>query len=75
MDKKDILNRIEYVVCCVGAFAERFNLTNAQAYVYLRRFTGIDFLLDCYAAEHTLSIDDAVDDLVHVCIQKGGRIS
>ena len=75
MDKKDILNRIEYVVCCVGAFAERFNLTNAQAYAYLRRFTGIDFLLACYAAEHTLSIDDAVDDLVHVCIQKGGRIS
>ncbi len=75
MYKKDILNRIEYVVCCVGAFAERFNLTNAQAYAYLRRFTGIDFLLDCYAAEHTLSIDDAVDDLVHVCIQKGGRIS
>ena len=75
MDKKDILNRIEYVVCCVGAFAERFNLTNAQAYAYLRRFTGIDFLLDCYAAEPTLSIDDAVDDLVHVCIQKGGRIS
>ena len=34
MDKKDILNRIEYVVCCVGAFAERFNLTNAQAYAY-----------------------------------------
>ena len=75
MDKKDILNRIEYVVCCVGAFAERFNLTNAQEYAYLRRFTGIDFLLDCYAAEHTLSIDDAVDDLVHVCMQKGGRIS
>ena len=75
MDKKDILNRIEYVVCCVGAFAERFNLTNAQAYAYLRRFAGIEFLLDCYAAEHTLSIDDAVDDLVHVCIQKGGRIS
>ena len=75
MDKKDILNRIEYVVCCVGAFAERFNLTNDQAYAYLRRFTGIDFLLDCYAAEHTLSIDDAVDDLVHVCMQKGGRIS
>ena len=75
MDKKDILNRIEYVVCCVGAFAERFNLTNAQAYAYLRRFTGIDFLLDCYASDHTLSIDDAVDDLVHVCMQKGGRIS
>lgn len=71
---KETLNKIEYVVACVGAFAERFNLTNTQAYAYLQRFTGIDFLLDCYAAEHTLSIDDAVSDLQHICMRKGGRI-
>ena len=63
MDKKEIFDRIEYVVACVGAFAQRYNLSNSQAYAYLRRFIGIDFLLDCYAAEHTLSIDDAVSDL------------
>ena len=50
MDKKEIFNRIEYVVACIGAFAQRYNLSNQQAYAYLRRFTGIDFLLDCYAA-------------------------
>lgn len=49
--------------------------TNAQAYAYLRRFSGIDFLLDCYAAEHTLSIDDAVEDLTQICLQKGGQIA
>ena len=75
MEKKEIINKIEYVICCVGAFAARFDLSNAQAYAYLRRFTGIDFLLDCYAAEHTLSIEDAVDDLIHICLQKGGRFS
>ena len=75
MEKKEVLNKIEYVICYVGAFASRFNLSNAQAYAYLRRFTGIDFLLDCYAAEHTLSIEDAVDDITQICLQKGGRIS
>ena len=75
MDKRENVNRIEYVVCCVGAFASRFNLTNAQAYAYLRRFTGIDFLLDCYDAEHTLSIEDAVEDLTYICLQKGGQIA
>lgn len=74
MDKKEIFDKIEYVVACVGAFAQRFNLSNAQAYAYLRRFTGIDFLLDCYAAEHTLSIDDAVSDLRIICQRKGGKI-
>ncbi|MBP3535769.1 MAG: DUF3791 domain-containing protein, partial [Muribaculaceae bacterium] len=51
-----------------------FLLSNAQAYAYLRRFTGIDFLIDCYEAEHTLSIDDAVSDLQAICRRNGGRI-
>lgn len=72
--KRGIINRIEYVVACVGAFAQRYGLSNPQAYSYLRRFTGIEFLLDCYGAEHTLSIDDAVSDLQAICYKNGGRI-
>lgn len=74
MDKKEIFNIIEYVIACVGAFAQRFKLSNAQAYAYLRRYAGIDFLIDCYAAEHTLSIDDAVSDLQIICQREGGKI-
>ncbi|MEZ3589829.1 MAG: DUF3791 domain-containing protein [Muribaculaceae bacterium] len=75
MNRKEIFDRIEYVITCVGAFAQKYNLSNPQAYAYLRRFTGIDFLLDCYAAEHTLSIDDAVSDLQALCYRMGGRIA
>ena len=74
MDSKDTFNKIEYVIACVGAFAQRFKLSNAQAYAYLRRYAGIDFLIDCYAAEHTLSIDDAVSDLQIICQREGGKI-
>ena len=74
MDKKEIFDRIEYVVACVGAFALRYKLSNSQAYAYLRRFAGIDFLLDCYAAKHTLSIDDAVSDLQVICQRERGKI-
>lgn len=74
MDKKDIFDKIEYVVACVGAFAQKHKLSSSQAYAYLRRFTGIDFLLGCYAAEHTLSIDDAVSDLQVICQREGGKI-
>lgn len=68
-------NIIEYVNGCVGAFANRFKLTTAQAYAYMRRFKGIDFLIDCYAAEHTLSIDDAVEDVAFLCKKNGGRLA
>lgn len=75
MDKHELRNRIEYIVICVSEFAKRFNLTNQQAYAYLRRFSGIDFLNECYEAEHTQSIGSAVDDLQMLCFRKGGRIS
>ena len=74
MDRKEIFDRIEYVVACVGAFAQRHKLSNMQAYSYLRRFAGIEFLLDCYAAEHTLSIEDAVSDMQLICQREGGKI-
>lgn len=68
-------NIIEYVNCCVGAFANRFNLTLTQAYAYLRRFKGIEFLIDCYDAEHTLSIDNAIEDITMLCQKNGGKLA
>lgn len=45
MDKHEIKDRIDYIVMCVSEFAKRFNLTNQQAYAYLRRFSGIELEL------------------------------
>lgn len=75
MDKRQIRNRFEYIVSCVGEFAFKYGLTNSQAYAYLNRFLGIDFLLECYDVEHTLSIEDAVLDLQSVCQNNGGKIA
>lgn len=66
---------IEYIVSCIGEFATVNKLSNAQAYAYLNRFKAIDFLLDCYPAEHTLSIDDAIEDAKAICLKNGGKIS
>lgn len=74
MYKKEIFNRIEYVVASVGAFAQRYNLSNMQGNACLCRFIGIDFLLECYTAEHILSIDRAVSDLQIICQWEGGNI-
>ena len=75
MGKKEIFNRLEYVVACVGEFGNRYGLSNPQAYAYLRRFSGIEFLLQHYGILHTLSIDDAVDDLQILCSRNGGKIA
>ena len=66
--------RLLYYVMCVSAFAGAKNLCQKDAYHYLEKYKGIDFLEECYDAEHCLSIDDAVDDLTLVCKNNGGTL-
>lgn len=71
----ELSNRIEYLICCIGAFAGRFALTNGAAYKYLRDHKGLDFLIRHYEAEHTLSIEDAVEDITNICLCHGGTLA
>ncbi len=69
---KELSNIIEYLVCIIGAFARQFSLTNAKAYQYLRQYKGLEFLTKHYGAEHTQSIEDAVEDItIYVTVMEG----
>ena len=70
MDRK-IIN---YIVLCINEFAASKNLTEQQAYRYLYANKGIEFLAENYDIEHTLSLQDAVNDLSIVCSNNGGMI-
>lgn len=74
MDKKELKDRIDYIVVCVSEFAERFKLTNQQAYAYLRRFNAIELIMKHYPIMHTLPLDDAIENLQTFCYRKGGRV-
>lgn len=74
MNKRELFNRIEYLTTCISAFGEQFKLSNIEAYKYLKRYKGVDFLIDCYEAEHTLSIENAVEDLQLLCSNNGGML-
>ena len=63
-----------YFVMCISAFAQSKNINLKDAYNYLQEYKGIDFLEECYDAEHCLSIEDAVDDLTAICKNNGGSL-
>lgn len=67
-------NRVIYIDYCINAFGDRYGLSPKEAYAYLKRFKGLDFLDECYEAEHLLSIRNAVNDLVEICKKNGGEI-
>ena len=72
---REVSNRIAYLVACVGAFAERFGISNQHAYQYLKTYKGTDFLRDFYDIEHTFSIEEAVDDMMRICQRNGGTLA
>lgn len=68
----ELKKKINYTVVCVNEFANRFNIASKDAFIYLYDHKGIEFIKEHYDIEHTLSLDDAVDDLAMVCRNNGG---
>ena len=58
----------------ISEFAAKHTLTTPQAYRYLERFKGLDFVNRFYDVEHTFSFEDVVDDLTAYCHRKGGAL-
>ena len=71
---KEQKDKLSYLITCIAVFAEHFDLQPKQAFAYLKRFGGLAFLDECYAAEHTLSLDNAVEDLSVICKRNGGGL-
>lgn len=67
--------QVSYIVAVISDFAEHYGLSTPQAYRYLARYKGIEFLEDFYDVEHTLSFEDVVSDVARICRNNGGTLS
>ncbi len=67
-------NKISYTVACVSSFATAHRLSKKDAFSYLYKNKAIAFLKEYYDSEHTLSLDDAVEDMAEICRQNGGTL-
>ena len=70
----ELKNKIEYIIAVISEFATAHSLNTSQAYRYLERFKGIDFVNCFYNVEHTLPFEDVVEDLTAYCHRKGGAL-
>lgn len=69
---KEEINLLDYIVVCISEFACKYEITIRDAYLYLSRNKGIEFLKEFYDVEHTLSFDEVLDDLTAICRKNGG---
>lgn len=71
---KSLIDRINYFVALITEFARAHQLTTSQAYAYLQRYKGLDFVDEFYDVEHTFSFDNTVEDITAYCHRMGGDI-
>lgn len=66
--------QIDYTVVCVNEFAKKKSIHPRVAFLYLYNHKGIHFLEENYDIEHTLSLEDAIEDLEIICKNNGGKL-
>lgn len=64
----------EYIVVFIAAFAKQFNMTDAQAYRFLRQHDAIKVTHDYYDVMHTQPLNDMVQGMASYCRRKGGTL-
>ena len=66
--------QINYTVVCVSEFAHKHNMKIKEAFQFLYEYKAIEFLKEYYDVEHTLSLEDVLDDMLIICEQNGGTL-
>ncbi|MBR1382510.1 MAG: DUF3791 domain-containing protein [Ruminococcus sp.] len=64
--------QINYTIACVSEFARKHSLSLQDAFSFLFNYKAIEFIKENYDIEHTLSFDDALDDMLMICEKNGG---
>ncbi|MBO5871081.1 MAG: DUF3791 domain-containing protein [Bacteroidaceae bacterium] len=68
------VDKIEWVLIFVSEFGKKYGLTAKQAFNYLSRYQGIDFIDRHYDYVHTQSFQSMVADISEYCHRKGGGL-
>ena len=66
-------DRIDYLVVCVNDFADAHGMSYVQGYDYLKRHSGIAYIVNNYDIERTCPIEETIANLVQVCRRNGGE--
>ena len=69
-----VLDKIEYLVLLVAAFASRSNVSEAEAYRYLSQYGALALCDKHYGIMHTLSLEENIQTLQAYCQRKGGTL-
>ena len=65
-------DKVSFIAYIIPAFADAYKMNVQQAFFYLKKYGGLDFLMEHWWTLHTDSDFYAVKDLYEVCRENGG---
>ncbi len=69
-----LLGKIESIVMSIGEFGRAHSLSSSEAYAYLKKHKGLDYLDKYHEPLSCLPMEALVDDLAQVCRNNGGTL-
>jgi hypothetical protein len=69
---REAKDRISFITFIIPQFARAYKMSRQDAYCYLKKYGGIDFLFEHWWALHTDNPFWAVRSLYKVCRNNGG---
>ena len=69
-----ILDKIESMVMSIGEFGRTHSIPSHEAYAYLLKYKGIDYLDRYHEVGSCAPIESVLEDLAKVCRNNGGHI-
>ena len=73
MSREDT-NRLKFTIAFVAEFAKKFGIAQKQAYNYMQRFKGMEYLSQFYDVMHTQSFEDCIEAISIICNRNGGQL-
>ena len=69
---KETSDKISFVSFIIPKFADKYKMGAQEAYLYLKKYGGMDYLFKCWWALHTDNPFWAVRSMYEVCCKNGG---
>jgi len=67
-------NKVLFYISCIFDYAEKLNMNYKDTYIYLKKNKGIQYLIENYDIEHTLSKEDTLEALSYISNNNGDII-
>ena len=65
-------NKVAFMVFIITEFAHAYKMNRPEAFRYLKKYGGLEFIDECWDGLHTESSFWAVRDIYEVCYSNGG---